>query len=97
MCLHCRLCDEIKYSSKEKLTTDCGLVMVLPSRVCFCEILKAIIDYGSAFVIYGNETESRGVQFPGRGAPDKINGGMGAANLQSPVRDSWKISALVTQ
>ena len=24
---------------------------------------------------YGNEIESKGVQFPGRGAPDEINGG----------------------
>ena len=24
---------------------------------------------------YGNEIESKGVQFPGRGAPDKTNGG----------------------
>ena len=32
-----------------------------------------MIDYGSAFVTYGNEIESKGVQFPGRDAPDKIN------------------------
>ena len=37
--------------------------------------LAVIIDYGSVFVIYGNEIESKGVQFPGRGAPDKINRG----------------------
>ena len=37
--------------------------------------LEIIIDYVSAFVIYGNEIESDGVQFSGRGAPDKINRG----------------------
>ena len=37
--------------------------------------LEVIIDYGSAFVTYGNEIESKGVQFPGRDAPDKINRG----------------------
>ena len=37
--------------------------------------LEVIIAYGSAFVIYGNEIESKGVQFPGRDAPDKINTG----------------------
>ena len=31
---------------------------------------------------YGNEIESKGVQFPGRGAPEKL---IGEANLQSPV------------
>ena len=38
-------------------------------------ILEVIVDYGSAFVTYGNEMESKGVQFPGRDAPDKINRG----------------------
>ena len=37
-------------------------------------VLKVIIDYGFAFVNYGNEIESKGVQFPGRGAPNKIIG-----------------------
>ena len=37
--------------------------------------LEVIIHYGSAFVIYGNEIESKGIQFPGRGASDKINAG----------------------
>ena len=37
--------------------------------------LEVIIDYGSAFVTYGNEIESKGVQFPGRDAPDKISRG----------------------
>ena len=37
--------------------------------------LEVIIDYGSAFVTYGNEIEWKGVQFPGRDAPDKINRG----------------------
>ena len=42
---------------------------------------------------YVNEIESKGVQFPGRGAPDKINrGGQFAV-----ARDSSKISALVPQ
>ena len=34
-----------------------------------------------------------GVQFPGRGAPDKTNRG----GLFAVARDSWKISALVPQ
>ena len=38
-------------------------------------VLEVIVDYGSAFVTYGNEIESNGVQFPGRDAPDKINRG----------------------
>ena len=37
--------------------------------------LEVIIDYGFAFVTYGNEIEWKGVQFPGRDAPDKINRG----------------------
>ena len=36
---------------------------------------EVIIDYGSAFVTYGNEIESKEVQFPDRGGPDKICGG----------------------
>ena len=39
-------------------------------------MLEVIIDYGSAFVTYGNEMESKRVQFPGRDAPDKINRGV---------------------
>ena len=34
---------------------------------------EVIIDYRSAFVTYGNEIESEGVQLPGQDAPDKIN------------------------
>ena len=37
--------------------------------------LEVITDYGFAFVTYGNEMESKGVQFPGRDALDKINRG----------------------
>ena len=41
--------------------------------------LEVIIDYGCALQSltenYGNEIESKGVQFPSRGAPDKINKG----------------------
>ena len=33
------------------------------------------IDYGSALVTYRNEIESKGVQFPGRDAPEKVSGG----------------------
>lgn len=33
------------------------------------------MDYGSPFVTYGNEIESKGVQFPGQNAPVKISGG----------------------
>ena len=38
-------------------------------------ILEVITDYGSAFLTYRNEIESKGVQFPGRDVPDKINRG----------------------
>ena len=37
--------------------------------------LEVIVDYEFAFVTYGNEIESKGVQFPGQDAPDKINRG----------------------
>ena len=39
-------------------------VLVLPM---VSSVLEVIIDYGSAFVTYRNETESKEVQFPGRG------------------------------
>ena len=38
-------------------------------------MVEVIIDYGSKFVTYGNKIDSKGVQFPGREAPDKINRG----------------------
>ena len=37
--------------------------------------LEVIINYAFVFVIYRNEIESKQVQFPGRGAPDRINRG----------------------
>ena len=37
--------------------------------------LEVIIDYGSTCVTYGNEIESKEVQFPGQDAPDKISEG----------------------
>ena len=37
--------------------------------------LEVIIDYGSAFVTYRNEIESKGVQFSGQDAPNNINRG----------------------
>ena len=43
--------------------------------IAYYWLLEVIIDYGSAFVTYENEIESKGVQFPGRDAPDKISGG----------------------
>ena len=39
------------------------------------KIAALCLDLGSVFVAYGNEIESKGVQFPGRDAPDKISGG----------------------
>ena len=50
----------------------CQRVLVLP---LVSSVLDVIIDYGSAFVAYGNEIESKEVQFPGRGGPDKISRG----------------------
>ena len=42
---------------------------------------------------YRNEIELKGVQFPGQGAPDKINRG----SLFALAHESSKISALVPQ
>ena len=41
----------------------------------FVYILEVFIDYRSAFVTYRNEVVSKGVQFPGRDASDKISRG----------------------
>ena len=35
-------------------------------------ILEVITDYGSAFVTYGNEIESKRVRFSGQDPPDRI-------------------------
>ena len=56
-------------------------------------ILEVIIDYGSAFVTYGNEIESKGVQFPGRDAPAKISG----TSLFAVAPDTSKICGFVPQ
>ena len=40
--------------------------------------LELIMNYRSSFVTYGNEIESKGIQFPGRDTPDE------SANRQSP-------------
>ena len=45
------------------------------NTLLLCKWLEVIIDYGSTSVTYGNEIESKGVQFPGQDAPDKISGG----------------------
>ena len=50
------------------------------SKHLYGDNLEIIIDYGSAFVTNRKEIESKGVQFPGQDAPDKISG---AANRQS--------------
>jgi len=66
-------------------------------QVCWnliCSLwLELFIDYGSAFVTNGKEIESKGVQFSGRDAPDKINRG----GKSAVARDSSKISALMPQ
>ena len=46
---------------------------LVDNRRLFKKKLEVLIDYGSAFVTYGNEIESKGVQFPDLDAPDKIN------------------------
>ena len=60
--------------------------------------LEVILDNGSAFVTYGknyeNEIVSKGVQFPGRGAPDIIN--RGRDNLQSPRHGSKTVCLSAT-
>ena len=56
-------------------------------------ILEVMILYPSAFVTYGNKIESKGVQFHGRDALDRINRGSWFA----VVRDSSTISAFVVQ
>ena len=43
-----------------------------PCNISTLLILEVITDLGPAFLTYGNEIESKGVQFPGRDAPDKI-------------------------
>ena len=81
-------------------------VLVLPM---VSSVLELIIDYGSAFVTYGNETESKEVQFPGRGGPDKISGGgysavapdtslctTGTLRLGCVLRKALDYSSLVT-
>ena len=45
----------------------------MPCNISNILILEVIIDYVSAFVTYGNKIESKGVQFPGRDALDKIS------------------------
>ena len=48
-------------------------------QVCWnliCSLwLELFIDYGSALVTNWKEIESKGVQFSGRDAPDKIDSG----------------------
>ena len=48
----------------------------------YTRVFTVIVDYGSVFITYGNEIESKGVQFPGEMPLIKL---IGAANLQSPV------------
>ena len=45
------------------------------------KITALCLDHGSSFVAYGNEIESKAVQFPGQDVSDKISG---AGNRQSP-------------
>ena len=52
-----------------------------------------IIDYGSAFVSNRKEIESKGVQFPGQDAPDKISGG----GLSAVVHNISKICGFEPQ
>ena len=51
-------------------------------------ILEVIIDYGSAFITYGNEIKSKGVQFQAEMALIKS---VGAATRQSPryLENMW--------
>ena len=41
----------------------------------YTRVFTVIVDYGSVFITYGNEIESKGVQFPGEMPLLKINGG----------------------
>ena len=50
-------------------------LLVILTLKSFYYILEVIIDYGSAFVTYVDEIKSKGAQFPGRDAPDKIKRG----------------------
>ena len=56
-------------------------------------IYLIIIDYGSGFVTYGNEIESKRVQFLGRDGPDKISGG----GYSAVAPDASKICGFVPQ
>ena len=57
------------------------------------KLLEVIIHYGSAFVAYRNEIESKGVRFSGQDASNKISRGSQFA----VARKNSKISALVPQ
>ena len=63
------LCISLKRNTKVDRVNRLHIMLVLPFMV------EVIIDYGSKFVTYGNKIDSKGVQFPGREAPDKINRG----------------------
>ena len=54
-----------------KSFTDIAPIKQTIIKYIQCSDKEVIIDYGSTFVTYGNEIESKGVQFPGRDAPDK--------------------------
>ena len=57
-------------------TFGLGLMVQLISKLFKSYIkLEVIIDYGSAFVTYRNEIESKGVQFSGQDAPNNTNRG----------------------
>ena len=59
------------------VSQDCRITGVESNAYWFLFVymLEVIIDYRSAFVTYRNEIESKGVQFPGRDASDKISRG----------------------
>ena len=63
------LCISLKSNTKVDRVKRSHIMLVLPFMV------EVIIDYGSKFVTYGNKIDSKGVQFPSREAPDKINRG----------------------
>ena len=52
-----------------------GVCELLIQELLSLLLLEIVTYYGSAFVTYRNEIESKGVQFPGQDVPDKISRG----------------------
>ena len=61
----------------------------MPCNISNILILEVIIDYVSAFFTYGNEIESKGVQFPGPDAPEKNQWGWLIGSRPRYLENLW--------